>query len=101
MFDPSVFWPMFARCGLLKDARYTPPGGTERPVKVGFVQPDMLMLQNAVQSSQKEIEYQTADLPELSEGDRLEIDGEVFRVAVYPAKQGDGYFSRASINKVR
>lgn len=98
--DQSIFWSAFSRYGLLAEAIHTAADGAVTTFSVGFVQPDILMLQNDVQSSQPEIEFQTADFPEMAMGIRLVISGDVYRVQNAPARQGAGHFSKVKIRKL-
>lgn len=100
MMDQSIFWSAFARYGLLAEAIHTAANGTSTTFQVGFVQPDILMLQNDVQSSQPEIEYQTADFSAMTAGIRLVINGDVYRVQNAPARQGSGHFSKVKVRKM-
>ena len=86
---------------MLKEAKYTLADGEVKTVQVGFVQPDELMLSGMTQSNQKAIEYQTDDLPGFTEKSRLEIDGVIYRARNYPAKQGDGFFSKVNVEEVK
>ena len=98
--DQSIFWSAFSRYGLLAEATHTAANGTVTTFSVGFVQPDIMMLQNDVQSSQPEIEYQTADFPVMAAGIRLVIAGDVYRVQNAPARQGAGHFSKVKVRKM-
>ena len=98
MFDPSILFPAFSAAGMLNCALRSdamPPA----TFSAGFVQPDQLILGDAVQSSEIEIEYQTADAPNLKVGERLVICGSTFRVRQPPKKTGDGFFSRAELER--
>lgn len=68
---------------------------------VGFVRPEDLILGEAVLTAQIEIEYVTADAPDLAIGERLIIGGAAYRVQNAPRKLGDGTFSRAALQEAR
>ncbi len=67
---------------------------------VGFVQPEQLILGDSVQTAQIEIEYATADAT-LTVGTSLTINGAQYRVNQPPRQQGDGTFTRASLEVQR
>lgn len=98
MFNPSLLFPAFAAVGMLHCAmrmQAMPPATFD----VGFVQPSQLILGEAVQSDQIEIEYETRSAPDLQRGELLAICGSNFRVRQAPSKQGDGFFSRAELER--
>lgn len=100
MFNSSIFMATFEAHGLAQRAvRTAVPGDTG--FVVGFVRPDQLILGDAVQTAQIEIEYTTADAPALALGDGLTIGGTQYRVRNKPRKQGDGAFSRAELEEAR
>jgi len=113
-FDASLFWPAFRDAGLLRLATVKMrAGGPAVDVDVGYVEPDMPRFGTAVRSRDYEIEYQTADLSKLAEGDTLTVwddrektSGVKFRVREAPfvpdtAIEGnDGFFRRALLTKV-
>ena len=68
---------------------------------VGLQRPEQLILGDAVHTAQIEIEYTTADAPDLAPGNGITIDGTAYRVHQQPRKQGDGTFSRAELEEVR
>lgn len=85
--------------GMLKVARYQPPSGPAVDIDVGFRAPDALLLDGQVQSTQYEVEYQTADMPALKLDETLTIDGTAYKVRTKPEKRGDGFFSTAMLSK--
>jgi hypothetical protein len=100
MFDPLGFLAQFEAHGLAARATRTQVPGDVGFV-VGFVQPEQLLLGDAVQTAQFEIEYTTTDAPTLPAGTALLIGGTVYRVAQPPRKQGDGTFTRAALEVQR
>ncbi len=100
MFDPSIFLGAFEAHGLATRATRTQVQGDTGFV-VGFVEPEQLILGDSVQTSAIEIEYATVDAPALALGTALTIGGGVYRINQQPRKQGDGTFSRASLEEDR
>jgi len=100
MFDPDSFMGIFEAHGLATRAVRTAVPGDAGFV-VGFVRPEELILGDAVHTAQIEIEYATADAPALVVGESLTIGGMAYRVQNAPRKQGDGTFSRASLQEAR
>jgi hypothetical protein len=99
MLNPTIFWSAFARAGMLFDATYQPAAGPAKPVKVGFVQPDQL-LGDLVQSTEYQVEYQTADMPDLGIGEGLTMASGAYKVRSNPEKKGDGFFSIVKLTKL-
>lgn len=100
MFDASNFMAMFEAHGLAPRATRTQVPGDVGFV-VGFLQPDAVVFGDQVQTGQLDIEYATADAPALTVGTSLAIGGTTYRVNQPPRKQGDGTFSRASLEVQR
>lgn len=84
---------------MLVEAVYRPTSDTEKTVDVGFVQPEVPILGGRVQSRAVVIEYQTSDMPTVTEGDRLLIKGVQYRVRAEPELKGDGYFSTVQLSE--
>ncbi len=114
MFDASTFMSAFEAHGMaLRAYRVQVP--YDEGFVVGFVQPEQLILGDAVQTSQLEIEYASADAPalvggsvlslndqlSLALGTELLIDETYYRINQPPRKLGDGTFSRASVEVSR
>jgi hypothetical protein len=91
------FFSAFDDAGMLVDAYRD---GYANPVKVGFAQPTDLLLNEMVQVSKYEIEYETAVMPNLVANERLTINGTVYRVATDPEKKGNGFFSTVELIKL-
>lgn len=101
MFDTSVFMAAFEAHGMATRAvRVGAPAGDAGFI-VGFQRPEQLILGDAVHTAQIEIEYTTADAPDLAPGDGLTIDGTQYRVRAIPRKEGDGTFSRTELEESR
>ena len=73
-------------------------GGTD-PIPVGFAKPDELLLDEMVKVSRTEIEYETASMPDLDDGDTIRIGVDNYTVRGAPKKKADGYFSTAELIK--
>lgn len=100
MFDATSFMATFEAHGMAKRAiRTSAPTGPG--FVVGFVQPEQLILGDSVHTAQIEIEYATADAPDLALGEGLTINATLYRVHNVPRKQGDGTFSRAELEESR
>lgn len=95
MFDPTILFDAFKGAGMLDQATLLGPS----PVSfdVGFLQPENLIMGEAVQTSDIVIEFVTASSPQLRTGTALVIKGQAYRVRQPPNKQGDGYYSRATL----
>lgn len=98
-FDAAVFWLAFRDAGLLVVANVRQSGAPAKNVDVGLVRPGEVMGFGFV-STEYEIEYQSADLPKLGEGNAVTIGAEKFRVREAPQTQGDGFFSKAKLTKL-
>jgi hypothetical protein len=100
MFDPSIFLGTFEAHGMATRATRTQVVD-DMGFIVGFVTPEQLILGDSVHTALIEIEYATADAPPLSLGTALTIGGRSYRINQQPRKQGDGTFSRASLEESR
>lgn len=100
MFDASILLGVFEAHGMATRA-YRTQVANDTGFIVGFVAPEQLILGDSVHTAQIEIEYATADVPALTMGTALTIGGATYRVNQQPRKQGDGIFSRASLEEVR
>ncbi|WP_136419967.1 hypothetical protein [Herbaspirillum sp. ST 5-3] len=98
-FDASVLWPALKAAGMLVEAEYQPSSGPSAPVDIGFVQPDVQLLGGMVQSSEFEIEFQTADMPALQMGETLTFGAATYKIRANPKKKGDGFFSTVTLSK--
>lgn len=98
MFDPTLLFPAFKAAGMLHSALRSdavPPVAFD----ADFVQPGQLILGEAVQSDQVQLEYETRAAPDLRVGERLVLDGSTYRVRQPPLKQGDGFYSRVELER--
>lgn len=101
MFDASFFMATFEAHGMATRAVRDGAQVGDAGFIVGFQRPEQLILGDAVHTAQIEIEYTTADAPDLALGEGLTIDGTHYRVRAIPRKQGDGAFSRAELEEAR
>ncbi|MFM0479111.1 hypothetical protein PQQ81_01130 [Paraburkholderia strydomiana] len=101
MFDPGVFWSVFAATGMLKAAQLVSSDGSTRDVQVGFSSPDMLDLGGQVTAAEYQIEYQTSDMPGLARDAVLIIDESRYKVRRPPRRKDDGFFSVADLEKLK
>lgn len=100
MFDASIFLSAFEAHGMATRATRTQVVGDTGFI-VGFVEPEQLILGDSVHTALIEIEYATTDAPSLTLGTALTIAGKAYRINQQPRKQGDGTFSRASLEEAR
>lgn len=100
MFDASILLSTFEAHGMAMRA-YRTQVANDMGFIVGFVTPEQLILGDSVHTAQIEIEYATTDAPALAMGTALTIGSTTYRVNQQPRKQGDGTFSRASVEEAR
>lgn len=102
-WDERNFWPAFEQAEMLVDAVVAMTGcPRELPVKVLLQRPDVQLVAGAL-STDWMIEYQVADLPNLSESDELVINDTLYRVRQAPVVDdgaNSGYFRRALLTQV-
>lgn len=103
-WDESVFWPAFEAAGMLKVARVI-YSGSDRVLEaeVAFSKTEIDPVTMA-RTSDFPMEFQHCDLPELAEGDQVEIDSTLYRVRELPRIEGataTGYFRTAKLTQVR
>ncbi len=100
MFDASLLLSAFEAHGIATRA-YRMQVADDAGFIVGFVTPEQLILGDSVHTALIEIEYATTDAPALTMGTALTIGDATYRVNQQPRKQGDGTFSRASLEEAR
>lgn len=98
-WDNSVFDEAFEAVGLREPALLL---DTEPPVpfKVRFDRPQVIDEGDLVHSTDYEIEYTTADVPDLAYQSQVEIGGVRYRVRQEPTAVGDGFWSRAMLEQL-
>ncbi len=95
--DLSIFFEAFKSAGLLQACVYKPGTPAEKAFDAGWQQPDTLLLGDEAQASDYLLEFQTADLPTLRQGDAITVDGKPFTVRAPAQKKGDGYYSTVAL----
>lgn len=103
-FNEAVFFPAAKAAGMLVRAKALLAGENE-PVEfdVDYCEPSVDAM-TGVQSTDYEIEYQYADMPDLEEGTQVIIKGALFLVRQdprTPGPEGSGFFRKALLTKVR
>lgn len=94
-FFADEFWAAFADAGMLVECTWMQPGGdVPATVLVRRLEPDVTTMMHHVASKEYAIEYRTADMPTLKEGDLLSLaepDGSKadYRVREDPTVRGD------------
>lgn len=100
---PQALFDAFARHGILAQGIYK-PGASALPFVCDLQQPDVLVLGEQHQTTSYEIEYETASVPTMREGDLVQITWlgttAQYRVRNAPNTQGSGYYSKAELTKV-
>lgn len=104
MWNEAVFWPAFKDAGMLVLAHVV-YAGSDRVLDrwVGFSKTDIDPV-TMVRTSDFPMEFQHGDLPELAEGDQVEIDDVLYRVRELPRVEGataTGFFRIAKLTRVR
>lgn len=99
------FFAAFKRAGMLLRAHAVMPGTNEAiDFDVDYCEPSTDPM-TGVQSTDYEIEYQHADVPDLDEGAQVIIDGKglflVRQAPRTPGPEGTGFFRKALLTKVR
>lgn len=85
--------------GMLTEVIITPAGGVALPpMRVGFSEPDEMVLGGEAFAAMPTIQYATADLPDLAKRDTVTLGARTFKV-VNVERRGDGQESRASLEK--
>lgn len=104
MWNEAVFWPAFKSAGMLRRARALYSGDDriiEADVAFSKTEIDPVTM---VRTSDFPMEFQHGDLPELAEGDQVEIDDVLYRVRELPRVEGataTGFFRIAKLTRVR
>lgn len=104
-FDESVFWPALKEAGMLVSAIVRPKDCTlpAVTVDVDFSSPDATDMAGNSVSRQYVIEYQFGDMPQIAEGDEIEIAGAIYRVREAPfvaEAAPTGFFRRALLTRI-
>ncbi|RZL33761.1 MAG: hypothetical protein EOP35_17160 [Rubrivivax sp.] len=97
--DNSIFFAAFKSAGLLEPCVYKPGTPAEKGFDAGWQRPDMLQLADEAQATDYLLEFQTADLPTLRNGDTITVAGASFSVRAPAQAHGDGFFSTVALKK--
>jgi hypothetical protein len=111
--DRSIFWPEYVRAGWTRKVQVKQSGLPRTTVDVIYRRPTEILFGNTVSTNEHSIYFQTADLPNLAEGDAvafLDDDGAAIKterftvrrepwVSNNPADDTSGYFSYAVLTK--
>lgn len=103
VWRPEVLFEAFARAGLVTQAVYL-PAGVATPFTCKFDQPELLLLGDQHQSTEYLIEYETAAIPRLRQGDQVQVTNALGVPTLYTARAhaattGNGYFSRCELSQ--
>ncbi len=100
-WNPQVLFKAFERAGMLDMGIHLP---SATPFTCRLNQPDLLILGEQHQSTAYEIEYETAAVPPMREGDQVQVTCQgvtaTYTVRNSPNAQGDGYYTKAELSKV-
>jgi hypothetical protein len=88
-----------ARAGLLRTCRWHAADGTVLKARVGFQAPDEALLEGLAAGTEYAISYPANRLPRLAAGERVEIDGHLYRVREVRAV-GDGSERHATLARL-
>jgi hypothetical protein len=98
-FPTEVLFKAFKGSGMLEAAVYQPASGSPVPFDVQWVRPEQLLLGDQVQSTEYEIEFETASVPRIAKGVPIQVGATLYRARAPAQTQGDGYFSRCALEK--
>jgi hypothetical protein len=98
-WDNAIFDEAFDAAGMREPADLV---GADPPVrfKVRFDRPGVIDEVTMVHSTDYEIEFTTADAPGLEYRSELDIAGDRYRVRQEPVTVGDGYWTRALLERL-
>lgn len=99
MWDNSLFGEAFDAAGLRTEVALIKAGGSII-FRARFEQPQQILADEQVHTTNYWIEYESAKSPALSFDDVLLIQGVTYRVVQPPRAQGDGYFVIAELEQV-
>lgn len=101
MLTSAEFFESFDEAGFLKSASWTPSGGgAPYTAKVRYRAPSVVVLDGGLRTIDHEIQFVTAQLPGLAEGEQITVDGLLYRVRERPEQILDGTVSRAELARV-
>jgi hypothetical protein len=93
MFDSAVFWPQLKAAGMLKTATIFPNTPDQCDIDVGYDQPGAVDLGGKVGVVAFQIEFQTADAPNLRRESHVLIGDNLYKC--------NGFFSTVTLGKVK
>jgi hypothetical protein len=100
-WNPQVLFAAAKRAGMLTQAVHLPVGGPLVPFDCDYKAPDVLLLGDQQQSTEHEIEYQTAALPPIRKGDVIHVTvagtPTAFTARAHATKVGDGFYSKVQL----
>ena len=97
MCAEGELWDALRDAGMLKQATFEVPAIPDK-VWVGATFNEDLDVDSMAHQALYEIEYQTADVPGLTQGGILVIGVKRFKVQYRPMSKGTGHFSKARIS---
>lgn len=94
------FFDAFKEAGMLDEAEFTDANGKVHCAAVGFNRPDALLLNEMVQVTQFQIEYEAGSFPGLKSDSIIKVKGKEYSVQGKPMALGNGSFIVAGLNKI-
>lgn len=102
-FRPEALFAAFKVAGMLTQAIYRPGSGTPTTFSCGYTQPETLVLGEQQQAAEYLIEYETAAVARIREGDPIQVTtphgDQLFRALAHATTVGDGYFSKCRLER--
>ncbi len=99
-WDPSVLFEAFEQEGMNETVTLAFADGSTSSFSAGFSQPDRPFGDNRVQSTEYEIEYQTASAVNLRDAISITVKGVAYVRRAPPSLLGDGTYSHVLLTKV-
>jgi len=90
----------FERIGVREQMYLVREGMPNLPFLARFDRPQEYVLEGLAHSTDYSIEYTTSDIPRLTVGSVLLIQGTQYRVNNEPKTQGDGYWTIATLEAI-
>ncbi|MPS30637.1 MAG: hypothetical protein E2576_14295 [Alcaligenaceae bacterium] len=110
VWDNSLFDRAFDAAGIREPVALVVDGVARSPFQARFDRPQQIVLDGEVHTTDYGIEFTTADAPDLAYHSQIRIGGQVvdgqyvggdlYRVAQEPLVQGDGYWTRAQLERL-
>lgn len=109
-WDNSLFDRAFEAAGIREPVALVVGGVVQQPFQARFDRPQQIVLDGEVHTTDYTIEFTTTDAPSLAYHSQVRIGGQVvgdqyvggdlYRVAREPLVQGDGYWTRAQLERL-